>query len=161
VHAANGPTKSPEITITQRKAPHMVDEALFAQRINSDLVPVQRCLVPARTVLTGVTSGSNRSTRCATPQHSIRLGMVPRQRGKLGLPALGPFSGEQAMASQMQDFAAALDRAFYAFCDPVTGQAVGIATCLPSSRKPASSRSAPSGSRRMSPAPVARPNHCF
>jgi RimJ/RimL family protein N-acetyltransferase len=34
------------------------------------------------------------------------------------------------MASQMQDFAAALDRAFYAFCDPVTGQAVGMATYL-------------------------------
>jgi hypothetical protein len=32
------------------------------------------------------------------------------------------------MASQMQDFAAALDRVFYAFCDPATGGAVGLAT---------------------------------
>jgi hypothetical protein len=31
----------------------MVDEALFPRRINSDLVQGQRCLVPARTVLTG------------------------------------------------------------------------------------------------------------
>ena len=31
----------------------MVDEALSPRRINSDLVQGQRCLVPARTVLTG------------------------------------------------------------------------------------------------------------
>jgi RimJ/RimL family protein N-acetyltransferase len=109
----------------------MVDEALFARRINSDLVPVQRCRVPARTVLTG------RDIRLE-PLDPVRHTPALYQAGHRSEAARsswdflpwGPFPSEQAMASQMQDFAAALDRVFYAFCDPVTGQAVGMATYL-------------------------------
>ena len=109
----------------------MVDEILFPRRINRDLVQVQRCLVPARTVLTGreIKLEPLDPVRHTPPLFQAGHGSEAARSSWDFLP-WGPFPGEQVMASQMQDFAAALDRVFYAFCDPVTGRAVGMATYL-------------------------------
>ena len=48
----------------------------------------------------------------------------------MGLPALGSIPSEAVMHAQLRDFAASLDRVFYAICDRTTGDAVGVATYL-------------------------------
>jgi RimJ/RimL family protein N-acetyltransferase len=107
------------------------DEVPFRRRVNGDPVRPMPCLAPARTVLSGA---QVRLEPIDPARHTAPL----YQAGHGGEAALhsweflpwGPFVSQAAMHSQLADFAAALDRVFYAICDPVSGQAMGKATFL-------------------------------
>lgn len=109
----------------------MADEALFPRNINGDPVATPRGLVPARTSLTGT---AVRLEPLDPARHAAAL----YRAGHASDAALqswaylpwGPFPNEAALRDQLRTFAAALDRIFYAICDPATGEAVGKAAYL-------------------------------
>ena len=72
----------------------------------------------------GLRPGWNLSTLRGTSAPFAGWGTTARRRRKSReyLPR-GPFSNEEALRDQLRQFATALNREFYAVCDPVTGKA--------------------------------------
>ncbi len=109
----------------------MADEVLFPRDVNGDPVQAPLGLVPARTVLTGTTVRLEPldPARHAAPLYRAGHDTEAALQSWEYLP-WGPFSTEAALREQVRNFAAELDRVFYAVCDPVTGEAVGMAAYL-------------------------------
>ena len=109
----------------------MTDEMLGKRRINDDPVTLPPALVPARSVLTGSTVQLEPIDPGRHTSALFRAGnSTEAARDSWAFLPWGPFQNEAAMHAQLRDFAAALDRVFYAICDRATGGAVGIATYL-------------------------------
>jgi RimJ/RimL family protein N-acetyltransferase len=101
------------------------------RHINDDPVTLPPALVPARSVLTG---SAVRLEPIDPARHTAALyraghATESARRSWAFLP-WGPFPSEEAMHAQLRDFAAKLDRIFYAISDRATGEAVGKATYL-------------------------------
>lgn len=109
----------------------MADEVLFPRNINGDPVQAPLGLAPARTVLTGTTIRLEPldPARHAAPLYRAGHDTEAALQSWEYLP-WGPFSTGAAFHEQVRNFAAELDRVFYAVCDPVTGEAVGMAAYL-------------------------------
>ena len=109
----------------------MMDETPDKRRINDDPVAPPPALVPARSVLTG---SMVRLEPIDPARHAAVLYRVGHTteaaRNSWAFLPWGPFPSEAAMHAQLRDFAASLDRVFYAICDQTTGDAVGVATYL-------------------------------
>jgi RimJ/RimL family protein N-acetyltransferase len=106
-------------------------EALFWRDINEELVESPPAKVPVRTMLTGteVKLEPLDPARDTAPLYRAGHGTEEALQSWKYLP-WGPFSDEPALHGQLRNFAADLDRIFYAICDLVTGEAVGMATYL-------------------------------
>lgn len=109
----------------------MSDEVLFPRHVNGDTIKAPPGLVPARTVLTGTNIRLEPldPTRHATPLYRAGHDTEAALQSWEYLP-WGPFPTEEALRDRIRSFAAEMDRVFYAVCDPVTGDAVGMATYL-------------------------------
>jgi RimJ/RimL family protein N-acetyltransferase len=119
------------VPLIEWKEAEMEDEIPFPRRINSEPVEVPRGLVPARTVLTGTMV---RLEPLDPMRHAVSLYRAGHSteaalRSWDYLP-WGPFATESAFIDQVRNFAAALDQIFYTVCDPVNGEAVGMASYL-------------------------------
>ena len=109
----------------------MVDEPLFARRINCEPVETPRGLVPARTTMRGT---SARLEPLDADRHTSSLYRLGHD-SEAALASWqylpwGPFASEEAMCAQLRSFSSAFDRVFYAVCDPITGETFGMATYL-------------------------------
>ena len=109
----------------------MTDEIPNKRRINDDPVALPPALVPARLVLTG---SMVRLEPIDPARHTAALyragHTTEAARSSWAFLPWGPFPSEVAMHAQLRDFAASLDRVFFAICDRTTGDAVGVATYL-------------------------------
>ena len=109
----------------------MMDETPDKRRINDDPIVPPPALVPARSVLTG---SIVRLEPIDPARHTAALYRVGHTteaaRNSWAFLPWGPFPSEAIMHAQLRDFAASLDRVFYAICDRTTGDAVGVATYL-------------------------------
>jgi RimJ/RimL family protein N-acetyltransferase len=109
----------------------MSDEMPFERRANDDPVVPPPALAPARSALTG---SAVRLEPIDPARHTAALyragHATEAARSSWAFLPWGPFPSEAAMRTQLRDFAAALDRVFYAICDRATGEAVGKATYL-------------------------------
>jgi len=109
----------------------MLDEMPYKRRVNDDPVVLPPALVPARSALTGSTVRLEPIDPGRHTAPLYRAGHATEAaRSSWAFLPWGPFPSEAAMHAQLRDFAAALDRVFYAICDRVTGEAVGKATYL-------------------------------
>ena len=94
------------------------------RRINDDPVALPPALVPARSVLTG---SMVRLEPIDPARHTAALyrsgHATEAARSSWAFLPWGPFPSEAAMHAQLRDFAASLDRVFYAICDRATGEA--------------------------------------
>jgi len=106
-------------------------EALFRRDINEEPVESFSTLVPARTVLAGtaVKLEPLDPAHHTAPLYRAGHGTEEALRSWRYLP-WGPFSDEVALRDQLRNFAADLNRIFYAICDLATGEAVGMAAYL-------------------------------
>ena len=109
----------------------MSDETPYKRRINATPVAPPPALAPARSVLIGRTVRLEPVNPARHTAALFRAGHATEaaQQSWEFLP-WGPFPTEPAMHAQLRDFAAALDRVYYAICDAATGEAVGKATYL-------------------------------
>jgi RimJ/RimL family protein N-acetyltransferase len=108
-----------------------VDERLFQRPVNDDTVATSFSLVPARTALVGTSVRLEPLRPTCHARALYRLGHETEDALQSWnyLP-WGPFPAEESFRAQLWDFAGALDKVFYAICDPVTGEAWGMATFL-------------------------------
>jgi RimJ/RimL family protein N-acetyltransferase len=113
------------------KVAPVADEPLFARRINCDPVATPRGVVPARTTICGASARLEPLDAAHHTSSLYRLGHDSQAALESWqyLP-WGPFATEAAMCAQLRSFSSALDRIFYAVCDSITGEAVGMATYL-------------------------------
>ena len=109
----------------------MSDETPYKRRINATPVAPPPALAPARSVLIGRTVRLEPINPACHTVALFRAGHATEaaQQSWEFLP-WGPFPTEPAMHAQLRDFAAALDRVYYAICDAATGEALGKATYL-------------------------------
>lgn len=109
----------------------MMAEPLFERRVNSDLAETPRGLVPARTTLRGTSVLLEPLDAARHTSSLYRFG----HDGPLALESWqylpwGPFASEETMQVQLRSFSSALDRIFFALCDPASGEAFGLAAYL-------------------------------